>query len=198
MAIIIEYTQAAEAQLKNGADISDMYAHMLINYGGDAMKSHIHAGIIDMEWLYDMDDERDMHETLEDLADYISDKYAATGRITVAADADDLLEYELMYVDDEDPVTTAVATILRDACGYDLADVIVGYSDDPRPSVIWTTAEALGKDADEYDARALHIRAYQSGKGLGWYSNHTNLGWLYEYLDCAPLAAELRQEAEEE
>lgn len=56
--------------------------------------------------------------------------------------------------------------------------------------------KALGHDADEYDARALYIRAYDSGEWLfGWHIGNTNIGLLYEHLDCAALAAELREEA---
>lgn len=193
MAIIVEYTKAAEDQLKQGADISNMYAHTSIRWGGDLMRNHEHAGVIDLDWLYSMGGDVEMHETLEDVVQYISDNKHGTGIIVVATDADDLLKHELEFCDPELPVYNAVYTILRDACGYDLADVIVGYSDDPKPSVIYATEEALGPDADEYDARALHIKAYQSGEGFGWYRNHTNLGWLYEHLDCAQLAAELRQ-----
>lgn len=56
--------------------------------------------------------------------------------------------------------------------------------------------KALGHDADEYDARSLYIRANDSGKGFfGWHIGSANIGWLYEHMDCAALAAELREEA---
>ena len=195
MAIIIEYTNAAKEALANGADITDMYAHVGVRCGGDANHSKEYAGIMPTEWFYSMSGTDGVYGDIKGNAEYMSDEKCASGLVTVAKDAEDLLHFELEFVEQGEPIYRALETILRDACGYDLQEVVVGHTPNPKPRVIYATQEQLGNDADEFDARALHMAAYEATEGYGYHISKIDYNELYNKLGCMSLANELREEA---
>lgn len=195
MAIVIEYTQAAKEALANGTDITDMYAHVGVRWGGDANHSKEYAGIMPTEWFYSMSGTDGVYGDIEGNAEYMSNEKCASGLVTVAKDAEDLLHFELDFVETGEPINRPIETIMRDALGLDLNLELIGHTHKPSPSVIYATQYALGDDADEYDAIALHVAAYKASEGYGYHRDTTNLVALYDQLNCKGFAAELREEA---
>lgn len=195
MAIIIEYTNAAKDALENGADITDMYAHVGVWWGGDADHGKEYAGIMPTEWFHSMSGTDGVYGDIEGNVEYIYNEKCAHGLVTVAVNAEDLLQFELEFVEQGEPIYRAIKTILRDACGYSLQDVVVGHTPNPKPRVIYATQEKLGIDADEFDARALHMAAYKASEGYGYHISKVDYNDLYEKLGCMSLANELREEA---
>ena len=192
MAVKIEYTKAAKRALNNGKDIADMYAHIDIRWGGDAMRRKEYAGLMPMAWLKEMTSEC---EHLEQMANYMSDELSAAGLIVVASSGEDLLQHELAFVEPGEPINRPIETIMRDALSLDLNSELIGHTHKPSPSVIYATQDALGDDADEYDAIALHVAAYKASEGYGYHVSKIDYNDLYEKLSCMNFANELRKEA---
>ena len=192
MAVKVEYTKSAKRALDNGAKLSDMYAHIDILWGGDAMHRKEYAGLMPTDWLKEVGGD---NEFPEQIADHLTDTLYASGLIVVAVSGEDLLQHELSFIEPGEPINRPIETIMRDALGLDLNSELVGHTHKPSPSVIYATQDMLGDDADEYDAIALHVAAYKASEGYGYHKATTDVVALYDQLNCKGFATELREEA---
>ena len=192
MAVKVEYTKSAKRALNNGAELSDMYTHIDILWGGDAMHRKEYAGLMPTDWLKEVGGD---NEFPEQIACHLTDTLYASGLIVVAVSGEDLLQHELSFIEPGEPINRPIETIMRDALGLDLDSELIGHAHKPSPNVIYATQGALGDDADEYDAIALHVAAYKASEGYGYHRGTTDVVALYDQLNCKGFAAELREEA---
>lgn len=192
MAVKVEYTKSAKRALNNGAELGDMYTHIDILWGGDAMHRKEYAGLMPTDWLKEVAGD---NEFPEQIADHLTDTLYASGLIVVAVSGEDLLQHELSFIEPGEPINRPIETIMRDAIGFDLDSELIGHTHKPSPSVIYATEVMLDDDADEYDAIALHVAAYKASEGYGYHKSTTDVVALYDQLNCKGFAAELREEA---